>query len=329
MSHEWDTGFMAKLPSWHRMENAVLKERPRSWEVARPAAGLMWDVETEEVYRREEMEEEVILYEAVEGYQRLYRDDNRETLAVRPSSYEVITNKNFGKVIDAVLGLEEDEFVEFEALMSLYGGKQIVALCYFPEPLKMPWDPSKTFLYLCFVSRHDGNGGLRGIPTNVRVQCANTLNQAESLDGRTVGFTIRHTASWTERVKEVRQDMIIARGESAKWLDFAEQLAMWKVGARQREAYLKKYLPISDENGKRKNENQLLNREKIRGVLASKTCEGIADTGYGLLMASTEWSDHFRDTQSADSFVSRQLLRKEEPKARSARILRQMAGVKL
>lgn len=332
MSHEWDSGFMVNKPSWHRMEKAVLKESPRSWEAARVAADLTWELETAPVYS------EMVNgpggpfppeYEQIEGYQQIRRDDTHALLSVRPSSYETIRNEQFGEVIETLLGLEDDEYVEFEALMALYGGKQVIALVNFPEPLKMPWDPSKTYLYLCFASRHDGNGGLRGLATNVRVQCANTMNTAEATDGRLTGFTIRHTSNWEQRVQEIRQQLIVARGESQKWLDFTEQLAMWKVGSRQREAYLKKYLPVSDDHGRRKNENQLLNRERIRKILSSKTCEGVADSGYGLLMATTEWSDHHREAQTTDSFVARQLLRKEEPKARSARILRQMAGVKL
>ena len=345
---------MVRKPSWHRLEKAVLEESPTTWEEARQQAGLTWEIETAPVFAEADCEgmlrecehflpsdqcEECPTqvthqycdhkYEQIEGYQQIRRDDTHGVLTVRPSSYEAIRNEQFGGVMDALLGLEDDEHVEFEALMALYGGRQVVALVNFPEPLKMPWDPSKTYLYLCFASRHDGQGGLRGLATNVRVQCANTMNLAEALDGRSTGFSIRHTSNWEERVAEIRQELITARGDNQKWLDYTEQLAMWKVGARQREAYLKKFLPVSDEHGKRKNENQLLNRERIRTILESKTCEDIASTGYGLLMATTEWSDHSREAQTTDSFVARQLLRKEEPKAKSARILRQMAGVKL
>lgn len=329
MAHEWDSGFMVRQPSWHRLEKAVLKESPRTWEHARREAGLMWEVETAPVFTPHVWPEGSMGYQEIAGYQQIRRDDTKDVLAVRPSSYQTIYNRDFGDVIDDLLGIEDNERVEFEALMSLYGGRQIVALTYFDEPLKMPWDPSKSFLFICFVTRHDGQGGLRILPTNVRVQCKNTMNVAEALDGRNFGMTIRHTSNWEARVKEIRQSLVVARGDSQKWLEFAEQLAMWKVGARQREAYLKRYLPESDENGRRKNENQVLNRERIRMILESKTCEDIAGTGYGLLMATTEWSDHVRESQSTDSYVARQLLRKEEPKARSARILRQMAGIKL
>jgi hypothetical protein len=200
---------------------------------------------------------------------------------------------------------------------------------FFAEPLNMGWDPSDTFRFLSFNSRHDGQGGIRILPTNVRQQCANTVNLSEAMDTKNFGISIRHTSNWKERVDEVAMAVQAARGESDRWLKFAEQLALYKVGGRQREAYLKKYLPVSDDDGERKVENTLASRTKIRMLLEGDTCAGIADTGYGLLMATTEWSDHLRDHQSASSYVARQLLRKEEPKARSARILRHMAGIKV
>jgi phage/plasmid-like protein (TIGR03299 family) len=331
MAHQWETGFMVRKPSWHGLERSVLQNSPRTWDEARKEAGLDWEVESEPVYAMDDRMEP----DAIDGWQAITRDDRDmaqagRVLAIQPSSYRVIPNEEFGSVIDAALGREDDDDpVNFEALMSLYDGKQIVAVCYFDRPLEMSFDPSATYRYLALSSRHDGNGGLRGIPTNVRVQCANTLNLAEMTDGRSVGFTIRHTSSWEQRLAEVGRGIAAARGESSKWVEFAEQLALWKVGPRQRDAYLKRYLPVSDDMGTKQAENVVINRDRIRQILTSDTCADIAGTGYGLLMASTEWSDHFRAHSSTDSYVSRQLLRKEEPKARASRVLRSMAGIKI
>jgi phage/plasmid-like protein (TIGR03299 family) len=333
MADEFESGFMVHTPSWHRKENAVLKESPRSWEEARRQAHIEWEVTTKPVWdvayddglddgRRPEIM-------VIDGYQQLRRDDTGALLSIQKSSYEVIPNAAFGGLIDAVLGLEDDERVEFETLMSLYEGRQIIALCYFPMPLHMPWDPSKTYTFCAFSSRHDGQGGLRGIPTNVRTVCANTFNTAEMTDGRTTGFTIRHTSNWDERVAQVRQVMVTARGQGKKWEEFTEQLARWDVTTRRREEFLKKLFPVSDDNGPRKNDNQLANRQAVKTILESPTCEDIRGNGYGLLMATSEWNDHFRQSQSVDTYVSRQLMRIEETKSRGARILRHMADIRV
>lgn len=328
MAAMWETGFMVREPSWHRLERAVLKESPKTWEDARQAAGLTWEVETEPIYSVDDRGE----YDVIDGWQLLYRDDRDHgqeewALSVQPSSYAVIRNSEFGRVINEVIGLQADEDpVTFEALFALYGGKQIVALLYFDEPLALgDIDGSKTFTFLGLVSRHDGNGGLRGLPTNVRIQCANTLNLAEAMDGRTYGFTVRHTSNWEDRVAELALQLQAARGESAKWVEFAQELAAWAVTPRRRDDYLKKMFPVSDDMTDRQANNRVADRARVRQLLEGPSCEGIANTGYGLLMATTEWSDHYRPHQNASSYVGRQLLRKEEPKARSARILKAMA----
>lgn len=341
MSHHWDSGVMVRKPSWHRLENAVLLESPKSWEDGRKAAGLEWEVETSPVYRpviettphlhtfectfTEEdcdvVDDHNTKYERVPGWQHLERNDTGASLSIQQSSYEVIHNARFGEVIDMALGLEGDERPTFEAIFSLYGGRQIIALCYFDDPLRMPWDPSRTYTYCAFNARHDGQGGLRAIFTDVRVQCANTWNQAENMDGGKAGFTIRHTSNWEERLQHFQEQMRLAREDSQKWVDFAEQLARWDATTRRRETFLKRMFPVSDDMQARQTENQLLNRQKIRTILESETCAGIEKTGYGLLMATTEWSDHERTWQSTNSYVSRQLLTRQEPKARAGQIL--------
>jgi phage/plasmid-like protein (TIGR03299 family) len=341
MSDEFESGFMLRQPSWHRKENAVLKTSPATWEDARQEAGLTWDVITEPTYRLQQTGDGMRWHRS-NGHKGIYRDDkgfedDAAELAIQKNSYAVIKNAEFGQIIDTVLGLDEDDMddpdedgyvedpVEIEVLMSLYGGRQVVALIKFLNPLVMEWDPSRTFRYMCMSSRHDGQGGLRGIATNIRVVCANTLNWAEMVDGKRNGFTIKHTSNWEERVAEVRHNMIIARGESSKWLKFAGELAAWKATEDDREKWLKKLLPVSDDMTDKTAENMLGSRDSIREILVSKTTEHIADTGYGLLMASTEWNDHGRDFRDNDSYVTRQLLHKEPLKARSAKILLAMA----
>ena len=339
MSSEWDTGFVVHTPSWHRQERAVLAESPKTWTAAREEAGLTWEVATEPVWAVStvdrpqsgpmEVVSEILGWQAITRNDKAAGDPDR-LLSIQKTSYQVIYNAQFGEVIDAALGMEPgEEPVVFEALFSLYGGRQVVALIRFENPLVMPWDDSKSYPFCSFSSRHDAQGGLRGVPTVVRVICANTQNLSEMIDGRNTGFTIRHTSNWEARVKEIGRGMAQARGDSAKWLKFAEELALWKVTARSREVYLKRYLPISDDMGTTQSNNVIVSRSKIRDILESPTCTHIKNTGYGLLMASTEWSDHFRAHTSNDSFISRQLLRKEEPKARASRVLRAMAGIKM
>jgi phage/plasmid-like protein (TIGR03299 family) len=326
---------MVRKPSWHRLERVVLPDHVTDWDTARKEAGLDWEVYSEPVYNGN--------FATIPGWRAICRDDKDEVvdvagdkaagrvLAIQPESYALIKMAEFGDVIDTCLGKgsgSSTEPVRFEALMSLYGGRKIVALVYFEEPLQISWDPSAQYSYVAFANNHDGQGGLTGIPTTTRVVCANTWRHAEETDGKRVGFTIRHTKNWESRVAEVAAIMAGARKDNEAWLVLGEKLSLYKTGARQREVFLKRFLPQSDDFTDRQVANNEVARDQVRQILASATCEGIAGTGYGLVMAATEWSDHLRSYNSADSYVSRQLLRKEAPKARAFRVVRQMAGIK-
>lgn len=326
MAHQWETGFMVRKPSWHRLERAVLPDYVSDWDTARKEAGITWEYEAEPVYELNDAGETF----AIDGWQKIVRDDKDESaeriMSIQQDSYALIKMSEFGSVIDACLGQgSESAPIKFEALMSLYGGRKIVALTYFDEPLALSWDPSQVYCYVAFSANFDGQGGITGIPTKVRVQCANTWRQAEETDGKRVGFTIRHTKNWEDRVDEVAAVIRAARKDNEAWAKLGEKLSMYKAGPRQREIFLKKFMPLADDMGGIQIRNVERSRDKIREILAGKSCDGIAGTGYGLVMAATEWSDHYRDHQSSDSYIGRQLLRKEAPKARAFRVVRQMA----
>ena len=327
MAPQWETGFMVRTPSWHRLERVVLPEHVTDWDEATKAAGIDWEVESEPVYNVDDAGAS----EVIPGWRQIVRDDKDvlkdRVLAVQQESYALIKIAEFGEVINTCLGAQKEP-VKFEALMSLYGGRKIVALTYFEAPLQLSWDPSETYTYVAFCCNFDGNGGLTGIPTEVRVQCANTWRAAEERDGKRVGFTIRHTRNWEDRVAEVSHVLGGARRDAKAWVALGEKLSLYKVGPRQRETFLKRFMPTAEDMGDRQVQNVHVARDHIRQILAGPTCDGIAGTGYGLVMAATEWADHRRTFVSDDSYVARQLLRKEAPKTRAFRVARQMAGVK-
>ena len=326
MAPQWETGMMVRTPSWHRLERVVLPDHVTDWDepASTPASTGRSTPSRSRRRPHHRPGRDPGLAEDRPGRQ---EEPEQRILAVQPSTYAIIKIAEFGEVINTCLGTQKEP-VKFEALMSLYGGRKIVALIYFEQPLALPWDPSETYTYVAFCCNFDGNGGLTGIPTEVRVQCANTWRAAEERDGKRVGFTIRHTKNWEERVAEVSHVLGGARKDAKAWVALGEKLALYKAGPRQRETFLKRFMPTAEDMGDRQVQNVHVARDHIRQILAGPTCDGIAGTGYGLVMAATEWADHRRTFVSDDSYVARQLLRKEAPKTRAFRVVRQMAGVK-
>lgn len=334
-------GFFVREPSWHRLENKILGDWPGSWAEARAQANLLWEPVTAPVYAAISPMVSVAQpdgqvhhlegdyrYRPIEGYQRVLRDDTGETLSVQSAAYAVISNTDFGAVIEGLLGQLDGE-IQYEGLFTLHGGRLVIALVRFATPMTVPGDPSQTVQYAAFCVRHDGQGGLKVVITNVRVVCANTWGMAEhmGIDGKT-SFTIRHTKNWAEKVDEVRTALLAGAEANMAYVEVTEQLLLAKVTGRQREVFLKRFLPIGDDMGERQVANREGERAQIRAILGGPTCEGIDKTAYGLMQAAGEWADHYRRFRSVDTYTNRTLFTKEPMKERAFRLAKRTAGVK-
>lgn len=328
-------GFFVREPSWHKLEKAILQDWPGNWPDAWEAHGSPWEPEIEPVYQQismghsQETGKELFIPKVIEGWQRIYRDDNHNTLSIQETSYRVIKNSEFGGLIETVMGLEMDDEIKFEAVFELYGGRMVVAVLYFDRPVQVPGDPSQTVRYLVFSTRHDGQGGWRIMLTNVRVVCANTLGMAENgaKEGQTQ-FTIRHTKNWDEKTAEVRGKLILALKGADEYLRLGEKLMIHKITPAKLDRYLEKLLITDSAMSDRIIQNRESERLQIRTLLNGPTCAGIKDTAWGLLQATTEWSDHYRRANTQSGYVNRQLFTREPTKARALSLVREMAGIK-
>ena len=345
-SHWTGSGFLVRTPSWHQLEGKVLADWPGSWNEARQEAGLLWEPESVPIYEMEpaylvNSSDEVIGNAApdaviVPGYQRIIRNDNRMTMGIQSKTYRMITNSEFGGVIESVLGaeinLETGQAIEirYEGVFELYEGRQVYAVVYLGEGITVPGDLSPTYRYVVFYTRHDGQGGLRCIITNVRVVCANTAKMSEA--GATeeeTSFTIQHSNNWDKRVAEVRDKVADALQANQRYYEICEKLATTKITPNTIEKMVKRFLPVGDDMGRRQQQNREAERETVRTLLKGPT---VSDehrvTPYGFLMAATEWSDHYRSARTSSSYVTRQLTSKEPLKVKAFGLARQYAGIK-
>lgn len=318
----FDSGFAVRRPSWHRKEN-LLPDWPGSWDEARKQAGLDWDPVGAQLLDPE-------TNELLDDFQQVKHSGTGARLAVQPMSYAIIDNTAFGDVIEKVVRISDTEPLHYDTVFSIYGGKKVVATVVLDEPIHIAGDPSLTHVYIAFQSRHDGEGGLKAYPTNVRHVCANTTRLGESIaDRENVGMTIRHTKNWEVKVEQLRTIITTARRDAEAWAKLAESLMHYSVGTRQTNTFLNRFLPFSDDMTERQRDGVAASRGSIKHLLEySPTLDRIRNTGYGLTMAATEWSDHIRPHRSFDSYVSRQLLRNEPQKAKAFRIVREMAGIR-
>lgn len=321
MAHHFDTGMFARKPAWHELGN-VLPDWPGTFEQAREFAGLTWDVESSPIYALDtDSEGQPVFhrtYQEIEGWKRITRNDTGAILSIQKDSYAVIGNGEFGNIIDYVMNghIQGTTNLKFETLISLHGGKQIIATMYLDEPITLPGDPSETYPYMVFVSRHDGLGGMKLGPTAVRVVCANTQAIAEKqMDRHGFAFTIRHTNNWADRIEQARIAVAASMGAFKDWEVMANNFAKYPIWIHEVEDFMDKWLPFSTNMTDRQRQNMSDRRAQFIELYAGPTCEGIAGTKWGLLQAAIEMVDHFQPAHNLDTRVGRTLTRVDSSKA--------------
>jgi len=315
MAHLFDSGMFVRTPAWHKLGN-VIGDWPGSFEEARKQAGLTWEVETKELFDDD--------HSVIPGWQRIVRNDTGSILSIEKNSYTVIGNSEFGDIIDYVLdgNIAGTSNLKFETLVSLDGGRQIVATMYLDEPIQVRNDPSETYPYLVFISRHDGQGGLKLGPTAVRVVCANTQAIAErQMDSNKTSFTIRHTSSWATKIEAARMHIQSSLGAFKHWERMAEHFATQNASDYMFEDFMDLWLPYSTDMSERIRDNVTGKRAQLRKLYEGPTCAGISGTKWGILQAAIELCDHVNEFKTTDSLIKRTLTRLESPKQEAHSIL--------
>lgn len=283
MSHLFDSGMFFRKPAWHQLGN-VVAEWPGSWSEARRLASLEWDpVELPLEHNDEDT-----------GKKILARSDNNAFLSVVSDRYVVISNTEMGNMIDFLLDSEKD--IHYETLISLDRGRKVVAVLYFSTPLKIDKDPSQTFPYLAVINYHDGTGGLRVLPTAVRIVCANTLSLALDLDNKVrKPISIRHSVRWVQQAQEAQEEVRNMRTGINVTTEKLNALAAQKVAFRFPKEWMDEFLPPLDDKNPdithRMINNREVERDKFMRYWNSETCDGTRDSKLGIAYATLEFMD--------------------------------------
>jgi phage/plasmid-like protein (TIGR03299 family) len=154
---------------------------------------------------------------ALPNYRANIRADNSELLGVVSKDYGLVQNH---EAFDFLDDLATEEVLRYEAAFSLRGGKQVVIVARSGDTDKVS-DHDVLKRYLLFSTGHDGSTGVRIMPTNVRVVCANTFRLALGQAGEGELLTIKHG-------RDVKANLNRAKNILAKSY---EQFACFTTGA--------------------------------------------------------------------------------------------------
>jgi phage/plasmid-like protein (TIGR03299 family) len=298
-----DNIFTVRQPAWHGL-GVVLDEYPTRKEAQTLVHN--WEPVTQPLYRREigiDAEGNTFeRFEEVETHQSVVRSDDGHHLGVVTSSYNPVSNNELYDIAEAIQG--EGSEVRFETGGSLLGGAKVWLLLRLNEPLQVVGDPNgETIAYYALQNSHDGNGSLRGQATMTRIVCDNTAQMAD-MDAQQRGteFTFRHTLNVQQRIDEAKMALAGWREGIANWTLQMEHLLSIKLDNKQRDWFLRTFIPAPPAG--HASERVMNNVENARAdflsILGGPTLsEKVAGSAYGLVQASIEWSQHYRNTRAA------------------------------
>lgn len=318
-----DGMFTVRQAAWHDL-GVVFEDYPsraEAQQIAHP-----WEPVREDIFRQvqvytvddegnrvpvlDEHGEPVMENRLIQGWYANVRSDNGYELGVVSDKYVTVKNSELWDIAEALEQSGSD--VMFETGGSLRGGSQVWVLVRLQEPLVVKGDPrGETIPYFALQNSHDGSGSFRGQATMTRIVCMNT-SQVADLDARARGteFMFKHTKNVSDRISQARDALSSWRQAISDWQVQQEHLISVPVTNSGVEYFLDKFIPMPPENliSERVRANVEQDRAKWMGAYTSITGEGIENTVYGLVQASTEFAEHYRKAQNAESRFKRTFL---------------------
>ncbi len=276
----------------------------------------------------------------VPGYKALAVKQNRpkterdeqhgQIIGVVAETFQPVNNSICWDIVDAICKPRPGfAHAHYETGATLDGGRTCFVTAWLDEPRTVTGDDSPIYPYAAVNWGHVGNGSIRLIKTSIREVCANTVAMAEA-EASSTGFnyTFRHTKNVMDRIEDAKLAIQGISDATSEFIELAEELAALPVTKRQREEFVLRFIPAPVEalTSARVQNNISEAREAVRRIFDSPTIpEAHQFTGYGLLMAGTEYLDHIRGYRNSNTHVGRTLLRPEPLKAKLVPMIREIA----
>lgn len=276
------------IPAWHRLGEVVTNYTEiDTWEKMCEKAGANWELLRIPFYNPFTDEET--------GFDGLYRSDNHVCIATCGKDYEVIQNAEVFKTLDALVG---DNF-HYETAGVLGKGERIFVTASIGNcNILGSGDRHVTYLLAC--TSHDGSMSNIYKVVKERVVCANTLAMALGEKGKSA--KVYHTKGANERLQDVRKMVDAAYKVDKGITEKLEVLAQRKVNQEIVESALAQCFGI-----KTKKDIDEISDAKAKAIATTyglfesnddNTFPEFRGTGYNLVNAITEYSDHYRNTRS-------------------------------
>jgi phage/plasmid-like protein (TIGR03299 family) len=187
-----------KLP-WHGL--GVQIDKACSAAEAIKLASLDWLVKKVQQYYLDDTQTQRV----AEGMYALYRNDTNAFLGTVGKNYQPIQNESSFAFLDSVIG----EFgARYESAGAIFGGEEVFMTVHLPKQAFTLNGVDRNEAYALFTNPHK-IGAAKCLPTDVRVECANTKRLAVA-NAKGKGISVRHTGNLQAKIKSAQEALGIA-----------------------------------------------------------------------------------------------------------------------
>ena len=285
---------------WHKLGQMV--KGAMTWQEAMNKADLNWEVIKQPLYIKNPNYTKGINDRgfSVPNHYAIYRtdkDNNEGIIGIVGSKYTPIQNKYMFDFCDTLL--ENVDGAHYESAGILNTGSRIWVLARVPFDYGIGKDKHRT--YLLFENSHDGSLSGTVRLTDVRVVCNNTL-QFALRNGTSFSSVVKvkHTASAEKKLEQLKTFWTGIKQNVQTLKKKLERLAEKKVDKKIFKNTMTKLFGEDWSDSTRK-QNVALEIARIFDNNDNNAFPEQKGTGYNLLNAITDHTDHYRSTRVSSS----------------------------
>ena len=279
----------ANKPAWHNLGEVfdLDGDKGPDGQTARQLAHLEWGVQLEKIHLAQDQT-------PVDGWWATVRQDTRATLGVVGSRYAIHQNEEAFNFVDSLV---QDGVMRYESAFALHGGRDVVLLARLPS-VDIIAEGDQTLRYIAWMNSHDGKSPIVGLPTSVRVVCANTKALALKMGER---LCVKITHSGEMQTKLALACRYLSQFDKGFTLfrDQAQLLATRRFTEDERIAYLDTLFPEPmDKDGKPEGSKHTRWEHELERVAVSlrhpsQVIPSIEGTWWSLFNGVSYAVDHF------------------------------------
>jgi len=234
-------------------------------------------------------------------FQRIFREDNDVTLGVVGRTYKPMQNRELLGIADRLV---QNENIAWDRIGMVGEGEKLYASFTLPDTYRIDgWDDLDQYIYL--TNTHDGSGGVKCIPANIRFGCTNQFafhqRQLKAAGINPRDLTIRHSSKMDERISQFEKAIGLVDTLNQNFATQAGELLSIEMSEDDKATFYidalglttdEKLVSADNEWGLKTRGLNTFNHLKELEKSATNNTSAMRDTAWASFNVVTEYIDH-------------------------------------